>query len=443
VGYQVRLGTDGTNVYYGQYQVGNDGPTGDYSPNPSPKAHKNVITNINVGGDGGFLAYTYVGGVSPYAHLLDSSLNYAYPSPRHEHSSEVWFADHLPRGAISDIEYDSAGNVWFVTFDSGDAELHMGTIEHMQYGEGYVVYSEKLATIEPVFEGPFGGNRYYLTWCAANSVMYVGGLAASTPNKFRFAAYDGSLTVKEFDAPALEIVHQVGVDSDGVIYIPCASAFVDDEPADGVYLFDTDGNQVDFWPAAFPRAYAHGTSIMDPRSCRVLDGRNVCAVIARVRSWTGTPPPYGVYAVCLIGPGLELPDWWAYHWEDKDSMGHVPGIHELTDDEGVLHPEHIIDMRTVIEALAPLYRNNDTLNPWNFDDGSADNLYYVAMGDRTQCGATGGAAYDWTRTKAEMLSDNDNNLYDIDIVEILSCIETLEGSVTVEIHLSYDWTVSP
>ena len=90
-----------------------------------------------------------------------------------------------------------------------------------------------------------------------------------------------------------------------------------------------------------------------------------------------------------------------------------------------LIPRHIIDMRTAIETLAPYFTNAITGNPFNWTASSADNLYYVALGDRSHYGATGGAKYDWTRTEAQMEGDY---CYSIDIGEIADTITLLEAS---------------
>jgi hypothetical protein len=84
-----------------------------------------------------------------------------------------------------------------------------------------------------------------------------------------------------------------------------------------------------------------------------------------------------------------------------------------------------IQMRAAIEALAPFYENSVTGNPFNWTNGSADNLYFVAMGDRTKYGATGGAKYDWTHDLATLRGQVP---YDIDIGEIEECIAKLEAS---------------
>ncbi len=105
----------------------------------------------------------------------------------------------------------------------------------------------------------------------------------------------------------------------------------------------------------------------------------------------------------------------------------VPALAALTaaNNNADLVPRHLIDCRTAIETLAPYFDNPGTGNPYNWTAASADNLFFVANGDRTEYGATGGAAYDWTRTEAQMEGDY---AYSIDIGEVLNCIATLEAS---------------
>ena len=126
--------------------------------------------------------------------------------------------------------------------------------------------------------------------------------------------------------------------------------------------------------------------------------------------------------------------WYAYTHASKTSLGapdsgvSVPDLEALTPMENagtVLSSRTITDMRDAVEAVAPFYENSITTNAFNWTDASADNLYYVAMGDRTDYGATGGARYDWTHSAAELIG---NPCYDIDIGEIYECVERLRGS---------------
>ncbi len=105
----------------------------------------------------------------------------------------------------------------------------------------------------------------------------------------------------------------------------------------------------------------------------------------------------------------------------------IPGLTSLRENEtdADLSRLHITEMRTALEALAPSFNNPGTGNPYNMTNGSADNVYFVSMGDRSAYGATGGAQYTWTRTSAQMLA---SFCYGIDIGEIHEIVTQLEGS---------------
>lgn len=103
----------------------------------------------------------------------------------------------------------------------------------------------------------------------------------------------------------------------------------------------------------------------------------------------------------------------------------IPSLNGLNANGAGPVPNHILDMRAAIETLAPYFDNPGTGNPYNWTASSADNLYFVAMGDRSAYGATGGAAYDWTRNEAAMIGTPG---YGLDIGEVKECIATLEAS---------------
>ena len=105
----------------------------------------------------------------------------------------------------------------------------------------------------------------------------------------------------------------------------------------------------------------------------------------------------------------------------------VPTDEAWNAEDGLLRPNVIEDMRNAIEAVAPSVTNPDTSNPFNWTPSDPDNLYYVAMGDRTKYGATGGAAYDWTRDPQTDMPGTP--LYDLDVGEIDECITTLEEAL--------------
>ena len=132
---------------------------------------------------------------------------------------------------------------------------------------------------------------------------------------------------------------------------------------------------------------------------------------------------------------VEQTEFFAYTSGGRVSLGtpdggvSVPALSALcpapTGVGALVCPNHITDIRTAIENLAPYFVNAITGNLFNFTDESADNLYYVAMGDRTKYGATGGARYAWTRTLEQMKG---TPTYDIDIGEVRECINVLQAS---------------
>lgn len=127
--------------------------------------------------------------------------------------------------------------------------------------------------------------------------------------------------------------------------------------------------------------------------------------------------------------------FYAYGASNKVSLGtpdggvSVPALNGLTSNNAIVAANHITDMRTAIQAIvaAGHYKNPATHVAYNWTNGSPNNLYYVAMGDRTKYGATGGAGYTWTRTLAQMAN---TYTYDIDIGEIYECVETLKNAET-------------
>jgi len=120
-------------------------------------------------------------------------------------------------------------------------------------------------------------------------------------------------------------------------------------------------------------------------------------------------------------------EFYAYSPATKASIGDYPDDDALDTVQFVTR--NLTQMRDAIEVIVAegYYLNPATSNPYNWTGASADNLYYVAMGNRTKYGATGGAKYTWTRTDAQM---KNTPLYDIDIGEIYECVVTLENADT-------------
>jgi hypothetical protein len=123
-----------------------------------------------------------------------------------------------------------------------------------------------------------------------------------------------------------------------------------------------------------------------------------------------------------IGPITVQTEFYRYNESDTTSLGTpdmgvaVPALDGI--DAGIVAPNHIGDMRTALEALAP-YHLDGGGNPFTFAT-----LYAAAMGNRTKYGATGGAKTTWTRTLNEMVGTPS---YDIDIGEVFDIADYLDG----------------
>lgn len=108
----------------------------------------------------------------------------------------------------------------------------------------------------------------------------------------------------------------------------------------------------------------------------------------------------------------------------------VPSLTGMSSNNSVLSAQYILDLRSSVRSLVSSnhFKNPATGVVYNWTNGNANNLYYVAMGDRTKYGATGGAGYDWTRSGAAMVGTSP---YDIDIGEIYECVAKLQAATVV------------
>lgn len=129
-------------------------------------------------------------------------------------------------------------------------------------------------------------------------------------------------------------------------------------------------------------------------------------------------------------------EFFGYSITSKASLGtpdggvQVPADNALCSAGVALVPNHILDMRAAVERIVTYHywKNPATNHPYNWTSGSADNLYRIAMGDRTAYGATGGIRYVWTRTLAQMPGTAP---YDIDIGEVHECVRVLKVAAGV------------
>ncbi len=133
--------------------------------------------------------------------------------------------------------------------------------------------------------------------------------------------------------------------------------------------------------------------------------------VIRAYSFTGYPQTE-FHAYKSTGPvSLGTPDGGAS----------VPANLAIESADGDIDCNMILDCRAAIEDIVATGQTS-----YNWAASSPDNLYYVAMGDRTKYGATGGAAYTWTRSGAAM---ENSDAFDIDIGEIYECVLKLEDDV--------------
>lgn len=216
----------------------------------------------------------------------------------------------------------------------------------------------------------------------------------------------------------------------GITEGPSGHVLVTSTTADSICEYDTSGNLL-------YRYAATGTGDGDLRSARGIAyyGSEIYVAESMNNRIQVFDP--------VTGSGASQTEFHAYRHDSAISLGtpdggvSVPSLNGLYNSgfparsDGYTGAEcisqHILDMRNAVEVLANsgAFTNPATSNPYNWTDSSADNLYYVAMGDRTKYGATGGAAYDWTRAPAALLTSAP---MDIDIGEIAECVTKLEAA---------------
>lgn len=133
--------------------------------------------------------------------------------------------------------------------------------------------------------------------------------------------------------------------------------------------------------------------------------------------------PSGSATVYRYTPGTAAANnWQGYARATRASIGTSPANNALVYAQATKFEtvaKTLIQMRDAIETLAPHYELSGTR--WTFA-----NLYNDAMGDRTKYGATGGTRTTWTRSEANLLTDN--RMYDIDIGEVEEIVTKLEAS---------------
>lgn len=153
---------------------------------------------------------------------------------------------------------------------------------------------------------------------------------------------------------------------------------------------------------------------------------------------TGSLVPSSMMAVYDINTGnflRHLPElgavsgteWFAYPTSTTSvSIGTIPVLSALLDEASMITPQIIIDLRAALITLTPKFTNSITGNPFNTTPGSADNLYNVAIGNRSVYGDTTGTQYyDYRLTEVQM---NNTEVYDLEIGEIWEQLLVLEAA---------------
>jgi len=143
--------------------------------------------------------------------------------------------------------------------------------------------------------------------------------------------------------------------------------------------------------------------------------------------------PIGICPCGDSGEWLTGTTWYAYEiGVPKKNMGPWPADNALDQShyKASVVPEHIVDMRAVVERLATTgyYVVANTTHEYNWTDGDTDNLYYNAV-DRTDYGMVNAHGYDWQRNETTDLRGTPT--YDIDIGEVYECVQELFSADTI------------
>lgn len=134
-----------------------------------------------------------------------------------------------------------------------------------------------------------------------------------------------------------------------------------------------------------------------------------------------------VYKYAFLGDQTEFFRYPTSSLSDKESLGtpdggsSVPALNALEQDSSGdsirIRPNVITDMRAAIEALAPYFKNSATGGAWQWDTGSANDLYKAALG---------GSDTDWQGDISTNARMRETVLDEIDQV-----LDKLEASSTI------------
>lgn len=164
---------------------------------------------------------------------------------------------------------------------------------------------------------------------------------------------------------------------------------------------------------------------MSPVQIRMVDGYLWCAFRYNAGRLAGTsydviqsyvdvydPATMTLVRRIIIGDPMGQTEWFAVSNSSQTSMGTpdsgvaVPDLERLAQSGVIKSPLHITQMRDALVRLAPFFIAPSG-NPLHLNGtNDPENLYALAMGTRTNYGATGGTRYSWTRALQDMLENS-------------------------------------
>lgn len=164
---------------------------------------------------------------------------------------------------------------------------------------------------------------------------------------------------------------------------------------------------------------------MSPAQIRMVDGQLWCAFRYNAGRLAGTsydviqsyvdvydPATMTLVRRIIIGDPMGQTEWFAVSNSSQTSMGTpdsgvaVPDLERLAQSGVIKSPLHITQMREALVRLAPFFIAPSG-NPLHLNGtNDPENLYALAMGTRTNYGATGGTRYSWTRALQDMLENS-------------------------------------
>lgn len=146
-----------------------------------------------------------------------------------------------------------------------------------------------------------------------------------------------------------------------------------------------------------------------------------------------------------VGDALPQTQWFGYTGLTQESLGDPDsGVSTPTDEalssiHAAKSAQHILDMRNALRRVAPWFLAPSGL-PLHLNGSDDDeNLYNLAMGDRTRYGATGGYRTTWTRGSFDEMSVTDT-VYIQEVTDrVFECIVDHVSSVNTRPRTGGSW----